>query len=420
MSMLIMNFITNHFLIIGKVWPEPDSSAAGNRMMQLIHELKSAGYSITFACAAGESDFMADLDAAGVNTVSIKLNDVSFDVFVKELKPDVVIFDRFITEEQFGWRVTEQCPDALRILDTEDLHCLRYARQLAWKEGREMSYSDLHSDVAYRETASVWRSDLSLIISEYEFELLRTFFKVDTSLLLYLPFMLNKLKKHHQEAWPDFKTREHFISIGNFLHEPNWNAVLFLKEEIWPLIRKKIPRAELHIYGAYASEKVKQLHNQKEGFLIKGRAGDAHEVIQKARVMLAPLRFGAGLKGKLIDAMQCGTPSVTTNIGAEGMNRNLPWAGKIADNVEESAQAAVDLYQNEAVWKASQKQGIEIINSQFNRKEWSSKLFSKVDYLRMNINEHRIQNFTGRMLQHHSLASTKFMGKWIEEKNKKF
>ena len=130
------------------------------------------------------------------------------------------------------------------------------------------------------------------------------------------------------------------MAIGNFLHAPNWDATLQLKQIIWPEIRKTIPDAQLHVYGAYASEKVLQLHNPKEGFYVKRRAEDAKEVISKAKVLLAPLRFGAGLKGKFIDAMQCGTPSVTTQIGAEAMQGDFTWGGAIEDDVYAFAKAA--------------------------------------------------------------------------------
>ena len=117
-------------LIIGLVWPEPTSSAAGTRMLQLIELFIERGYEVTFACAAAKSEFSFPLVEKGVEEVEIKLNDESFNVFVGDLTPDVVLFDRYMVEEQYGWRVTQECPNALKILDTEDLHFLRYARQV--------------------------------------------------------------------------------------------------------------------------------------------------------------------------------------------------------------------------------------------------------------------------------------------------
>ena len=180
----------HRLLIIGYVWPEPRSSAAGSRMMQLIRLFQRAGYEITFSTPAATGEHHEDLAAMGVSTQSVALNCSSFDHFVKELMPDVVLFDRFMMEEQFGWRVAEQCPNALRILDTEDLHSLRLARHKALKAGREMTKADLFSSEAKREVAAILRSDLSLMISRYEMELLQTTFQVDAALLYHLPFLL--------------------------------------------------------------------------------------------------------------------------------------------------------------------------------------------------------------------------------------
>ncbi|WP_246041011.1 glycosyltransferase [Flavivirga rizhaonensis] len=405
-------------LIIGFVWPEPKSSAAGSRMMQLIRFFQTQNYQITFSSPCAKSDNAFDLKTIGVDQVSIELNNTSFDVFIKTLHPDIVLFDRFMIEEQFGWRVAEQCPDTLRIIDTEDLHCLRKGRQQAFKDGKEFDKSYLISDTAKREIGSIYRSDLSLIISEAEMEILKNEFKVDSDLLHYLPFMLDELPEDSIEKFPNFEERQHFITIGNFLHEPNYDTVLNLKETIWPLIKKQLPNAELHIYGAYASQKVNQLHNEKNGFLIKGFVEDVNEVMKLARVCLAPIRFGAGLKGKLVDAMQNGTPCVTTTIGAEGMFGNLQPNGFVEDNPQIFVNKAIELFKDQRTWEEKHKNGFEIINKRFDKKMHQEIFLSTIKEIAQQLKIHRLNNFTGQMLQHHTLQSTKFMSKWIAEKNK--
>ncbi|MFH6961461.1 glycosyltransferase [Flavobacterium plurextorum] len=406
-------------LIIGFVWPEPNSSAAGGRMMQLISVFIANGYQITFASPALDSEFMVDLSEFGVEKKSIELNSSTFDDFIIELNPDVVLFDRFMIEEQFGWRVTENCPKAIRLLDTEDLHCLRTARQKAFKENRVFQLTDLLSEeVAKREIASILRCDFSLIISQFEMDILKDVFKISPSLLFYLPFLVDKMNEERLDELSSFEDRKHFIFIGNFLHEPNWNTVQYLKESIWPLIKKDFPEAVLEVYGAYPSQKVLQLHQPKNGFFIMGRAADANEVVKKARVVLAPIRFGAGLKGKLLEAMQCGTPSVTTAIGAEAMSGDLNWNGFIEDDPQEFAKKAIVLYQDENLWKQSQKNGIVIINECYQKSNYADELMMKVDSLLMNSDEHRLHNFMGNLLQHHGYRSTMYMSKWIEAKNK--
>ena len=406
-------------LIIGAVWVEPNSSAAGSRMLQLIELFLQQDYAITFATTTHKTENAFDLKSIGIDEVSIELNSSSFDDFAKELNPTIVLFDRFMIEEQFGWRVAENCPNAIRILDTEDIHCLRKVREESVKKQEEFTTEKLlNSEIAKREIASILRCDLSLIISTFEMELLQNVFKIDSQILHYIPFLLDTIDEKKIVNWKPFQERNHFTFIGNFLHKPNVDAVLLLKKSIWKLIKKQLPKAEIHIYGAYATQQILQLHNQKEGFLVKGYAENPVEIVQESKVVLAPLRFGAGIKGKLTEAMICGTPSVTASIGAEGMHANLPWNGFVEDDLNLFAEKAIKLYSDEKIWKESQQNGVEIINQLYDKNKIGIQFIEKLTRLQENIETHRTQNFLGNLLQHQTLQSTKYMSKWIEAKNK--
>ena len=405
-------------LIIGLVWPEPTSSAAGTRIIQLINSFISAGYEVVFATAASKGEFSFNLKAIGVIEQEIKLNDQSFNHFLKEVNPIIVLFDRFMIEEQYGWRVQQECPDALRLLDTEDLHFLRQARQHAVKTSQSLTSVDLFTDLAKREVAAILRCDLSLMISEIEMNILETQFHIDPALIYYLPFLEEELTAKTVQDWKPFEAREGYVFIGNFLHEPNWHTLQILKTKIWPVLRKKTPTAILHIYGAYAAQKVMQLHNEKERFFIHGRAKDAREVISRHRVLLAPIQFGAGVKGKFIDAMQVGTPSVTTTVGAEAMKGILDWNGAITNDMGHFIDLAANLYQDKDWWLASQQNGIRIINERYGKTQFEQPFIEKIKALTLNLSVHRQQNFFGQLLQYHTANSTKYMSLWIEEKNK--
>lgn len=429
-------------LVVGYVWPEPASSAAGTRMLELVRLLLKMDYQVTFASAAALSEHRFDLNSLGVTEKAIALNCSSFDDFVRELNPNLVLFDRFFTEEQFGWRVEQACPDAMRVLDTEDLHSLRHARQQLLKSAQKNCASEKEKqsvapvtansdqlyqqmcagDMAVREVAAIFRCDLSLMISEVEIELLQRNFSVPSQLLFYTPFLSRPAIE--SEAVHGYSERQHFIAIGNFRHEPNWDSVLWLKHQLWPMIRAQLSavgmaQAELHIYGAYPPPKATQLHNAKESFYVKGWAADAQAVMQSARVCLAPLRFGAGIKGKLMDAMRCGTPSITTSIGVESMHGELPWGGAVADDAEIFVAAAVAHYQNETLWQQKQQQGFSILRDYFYRQDNALALKARLSQLADNIRSERDNNFTGQMLRHHHHKSTRYMGQWIEAKSKK-
>lgn len=419
-------------LVIGYVWPEPRSSAAGGHMMQLLECFLADGWQITFASPARSGEHRADLTSLGIAEVEIELNNSSFDDFAAALQPDVVLFDRFMMEEQFGWRVAQACPDALRVLETSDLQSLREARRLALKQqlaeapdtddfnalfnlDQQALFERMASaELTQRELAAIYRSDLNLMISDAEIELLQARFGVPAALLVHCPLMLDA----PVETPPDWESRAHFLSIGNFRHAPNWDAVLWMKTRIWPMIRKQLPEAQLHVYGAYTPPKATALNNVREGFHVLDWAPDALAVMRQARICLAPLRFGAGIKGKLAEAMLCGTPSVTTPIGAEAMHGAAPWPGAIASSAAEIAAQAVRLYRDPLAWQQAQAQGLQLIQQRYSPKRIGAALLARIKECRGQLEAHRRNNFTGSMLRHHQHQSTRYMGQWIEAKNR--
>ncbi|MCA4964465.1 glycosyltransferase [Pseudomonas sp. Y24-6] len=419
-------------LVIGYVWPEPRSSAASGHVMQILETFLHQGWDITFGSPAGAGEHPADLTALGIRQVPIELNNSSFDAFVSELAPDVVLFDQFMMEEQFGWRVEKHCPNALRVLETSDLQSLRHARHQRLKERLKASadledFNELFApalrqefelmadaDLAKRELAAIYRCDLTLMISEVEIDLLVQQFKVPRELLHWCPLMIDVPTRPATR----FEDRAHFLSIGNFRHAPNWDAVLWLKTTIWPLIRQQLPAAQLHIYGAYTPPKATALHNAAQGFHVMNWAEDALQVMSAARVCLAPLRFGAGIKGKLVDAMLCGTPNVTTPVGAEGMHGLEPWPGAITRTAQAFADSAVQLHNDRTCWLDAQAKGLQLLGLRYRQAEHGPALISRIEECRRNLGSIRRDNFTGSMLRHHQHKSTQYMSQWIEAKNR--
>ncbi len=387
-------------------------------MLQLLHFFLAENYNITFATTATQSQHAFDLKTLGIETTKIELNNTSFDDFLKKIQPEIVLFDRFMIEEQYGWRVDAICPEAIKILDTEDLHFLRNARKKALRTKTDLNKLMLNSDVAKREIASIYRCDLSLIISKIEMDLLTSIFKIPAEVIEYLPYLLDTEEIEKVAHSPSFQERQDFMFIGNFLHEPNWQTTLHLKQKIWPKIKQKLPEAKLHIYGAYASDKVYQLQNKKEGFVVHGRADTVDEVMQNHRILLAPIQFGAGLKGKMVDAMQNGLVSVTTPIGAEGISEDHRWNGFICTSDDEIIDKAIQIYHDEEEWISRQKLGKAILKAKFSALNFTAAFQEKLIALKKNLTEHRSKNFIGTMLKFHNNRSTYFMSKFIEEKEK--
>jgi len=396
-------------ILIGTVWPEPRSSAAGFRDQNLLEMLRMRpGARIILASPSKENDFAQEWLTDGYEIVPIEANDSGFDAWIAEVCPDLVIFDRFIMEEQFGWRVREQCPAALRVVDNQDLHFLRRGR---------MAGLEVDDECLLREIASYLRSDLTLVISHYEFDLLKGKYDIPDRYLMHLPFTYENPAERVQ-GLKAFGERSGFMMIGNFRHQPNLDAFYYLKNEVWPEIRKLKPDAKIDIFGAYPPKDISQCHSPQDGFFVRGPVEDHHAQFQSHRVSLAPLRIGAGIKGKISDSWFNGTPVITTSIGAEGMVEcDSDFPGIIANDSQTFAENAVGVYENDRLWSIYSSSGLRILKSEYGFKKHAQRFWERIEFHRMNIDKLRKEGLMGRILWHSRQQSTKYFSKWIEAKN---
>ena len=402
-------------LTIGDDWPDPKTSTSDKHLLSILKLLRQQGWHIVFTSPTENDQQTSSLESEEIATQSITINCDSFNEFAYRLSPDIVLFNSFIMEEQFGWRVDKTCPNAVKILDAQELHCLSYSRQQAVLQDRKICKADFFSHIAKREIAAIFRCDLALVLSPDEINLLQQQFQVPIYLLHHLPFLVDV--DHISRPFIDYEHRQHFISIGSFKHSPNWDAILKLKS-LWPQIRQQIPNAECHIYTQSPIEKISELHHPDNNFYAKPYQESMNAYLAKARLYLAPLRFGAGLKGKLLEAMQAGTPSITTKIGSEGMHGDLPWPGYISHSDKEFIEAAVRLYVQKEQWIRAQQQGELLLKQLYDSKPLTIALIERIETLLKQLSQHRLNNFTGAMLKHHRHTSTQYLSQWIAEKNR--
>ncbi len=427
-------------LFVGPVFPEPTSSAAGVRTVSLLDDFLSRGDRILFASASDQNAFAGALNAKGIETVKIGPNDPEFDRIVREFAPDIAVFDRFMLEEQFGWRVAEAAPNCLRILDTIDLHFLRRVRGEWLKtalpsEGASISETEfvrigtslegIETEDCLREIASIYRSDLTLILSRFEARLLRDRFRIDEALIQFLGF---SYPAPDPSAWLPARLRRHFVSIGNFRHLPNRDSTFWLARVLWPRIRADLAArgetgVELHLYGAYPPKEIMALDSPKTGLRVFGPAEESITTLRNYRACLAPIRFGAGIKGKIADAWAAGIPVVTTPIGAEGMEASggAPFAGVVAKSEAEFVNESAALYQDELRADGLRDLGggalTAVYSATSNRREFLARIDSLISTPSA-LETHRQKNLVGRVLRNESHGRTKYLSKWIEEKNK--
>jgi O-antigen biosynthesis protein len=214
--------------------------------------------------------------------------------------------------------------------------------------------------------------------------------------------------------------------IGNFRHGPNSDGVRWLCDKIWPKIRQALPEAEMHVYGAYPPREMMNLTNTQSGFHVKGPVKDHLAMLKKYKLNLAPLRYGAGIKGKITDGWFSGTPVVTTPIGSEGMadgdeiSLSQGWGGAISTSDPlDFAHKAVELYLQEEKWNIAQANGYRLLRTFHSEETNSLSLVRELTSLRDRLPEHRQSNLIGNILNYNTLRSTKYFSLWIEEKKKK-
>jgi len=322
-------------LFVSFLWPETTSSAAGVRTTSLLRAFQSWGWSVHYLGCAKPNEHTAALEAQGITVHHVSPNrGAEFEATLQATAPHAVVFDRFMAEEAFSFRVRAAAPSAARILDMQDLHSLRYVRQAAVKDGlaaaeaaaaaaKMAARQSLDADVSpsspaapaaptpslveaalaavpaagddhlSRELASVHRCDLTLVCWPVEARLLRDRFQIPENKLVPASFFCDipgpaaaaaaaeaagaevaAAEEGAARASPHlgFDERRGFVTIGTFYHPPNVDSVRWLAGEVWPLIRAELPTAEMRVWGSYPTEAVRQLHRPKQGFYVEGFA----------------------------------------------------------------------------------------------------------------------------------------------------
>ena len=417
----------NTVLFIGRNWPNPRMTAAGWRMMQLVNHFDNENFGIHFATTDSLNNTKVFEKMPRVKTWQIALNDDGFDAQIKTIAPDYVVFDRFMTEEQYGWRVRDCCPEAITILDTEDCHFLRLTRAQYIKErpdifdASDCPEESLFNQHSMRELASIWRCDLSLIIAQYEYELLRDVFSIPEGLLCYLPLAMafdptesNQADAPRDLAWSE---RKDFLWVGNRKHEPNDDSLKYLLQVLWPSIQGALPKAALHIVGPNGTESQRQLIVKHKSVVDLGWVDELPELMSQYRINLAPLRFGAGLKGKIMQSLGLGLPTVSSTIGAEGLFTNTIPELEPAQNADEFINKAIKLYTDEQYWQQAKIQGIECMKQHFSLGPSIARFNKDLLAIKNDLKAHRKRHFMGQILQHQSLNASKYMGRWLTLKN---
>jgi GT2 family glycosyltransferase len=337
-------------LVIDHHLPMPDRDSGSLRMFQMLRILHGLGHRVTFLPdnLADIPPYGDDLRKRGIEVVHHPyVKSVREYLEDRELQFDVVILSRCDFASKHIADVRQCAPQSRIIFDTVDLHFLREER-----EAEFMQDPALKSKAAERrglEYDLIDRADETWVVSPTERELLHAE-RPDKSIQV-----VSNIVETPGSATP-FSLRREILFIGSFQHTPNIDAVIFFCHEIFPLVRKELD-AKFYIIGDKAPPELIALAD--EDIVLAGFQRDVSSFFNHVRLSVAPLRFGAGVKGKINQSMGYGVPVVATSLAVEGMSLKANDDVMIADDPAAFATAVVELYESEQLWTRLSSNGLK-------------------------------------------------------------
>ncbi|MFL6554177.1 MAG: glycosyltransferase [Chthoniobacterales bacterium] len=339
-----------NILVIDHHLPMHDRDSGSLRMFQILKILHRLGHRVTFLPdnLADMPPYTCELQKRGIQVVHYP--------YVKRVRDylishghlfDVVVVSRCDFARKHIADVRRHAPQSRIIFDTVDLHYLREQREAQLTQDpdvrRKAQERQLVEDYIIKEADETW------VVSPLEQQMLQENWPHKSIQLV------SNIVDVTGPVTP-FSLRRDWLFIGGFQHRPNIDAVLFFTEEIYPLVRDPLPDAKFYIIGDKAPPEIVALASDR--IIVAGLQRNVRSFFDSVRLSVAPLRFGAGIKGKINQSMAFGVPVVATSIAVEGMNLNDHEHVLVADEPQDFARALIELYESEELWKRLSQNGI--------------------------------------------------------------
>jgi O-antigen biosynthesis protein len=260
---------------------------------------------------------------------------------------DLAFLNRPTVGERYISVIRKFCPKAKVLFHTVDLHFLRMTREA--ELFADASILTAANEMKNRELAIIAAADMTTILSTEELSLLLQHSPNERIRLL--PYSRNI-----EGTEVSFKDRANIIFVGGYQHTPNIDAVQYFVKEIMPLLRIRLPGVKFYAVGSKVPAEIEDLADLD--VIITGFIEELNPLLDKMRVSVAPLRYGAGIKGKIGGAMASGLPVVATPMAAEGMSLQEGENILVAEGAEAFADAIVQLYQDERLWHKISKNSL--------------------------------------------------------------
>jgi glycosyltransferase involved in cell wall biosynthesis len=268
---------------------------------------------------------------------------------------DLIIVSRHYVLSPLLPLLRTYAPRAQLVFDTVDLHFLREQREA--EQSKDQKQKRQSERTRGSELALIDKADLTWVVSHEEKSLLqklRPDARVNVLSNIHAPSM----------AATTLDQRADLIFVGGYRHPPNVDATLWLANEIFPLIRARRPEIALHLVGDHAPAAVVELA-KRDGIVVHGHVPDLDALLDRTRINLAPLRYGAGVKGKITQSLARGLPVVATTCAIEGMHLRDGEDVLVGDDPAAFADAVLRLYDDAELWQAMSGRGQEHIRTHF-------------------------------------------------------
>jgi GT2 family glycosyltransferase/glycosyltransferase involved in cell wall biosynthesis/SAM-dependent methyltransferase len=346
--------IPHHILVVDARTPMPDNDAGSLRMFRILEILARLGCRVTFSSEIPYhvGDYTRAIEEIGVEVLYPTAEAVSLQQFLEQRGSlyDTVILSRFYVGRNWSELVRQCCPRARLVLDT----VLRERREADVWEQEHREPALLH--VRYEELAAARAADLTLVVSDEEKALLAE--EAPDVAVDVLP-TIHRTKPDG----PGFEDREGILFIGSFQHPPNVDAIRYYTSHIHGPIQELLPGVALTVVGADVPAELQELASDTIRFV--GKVEDIDPLFDAARLSIAPLRYGAGVKGKINTSLSLGVPVVTTSVGAEGLGALAGRDLLVADDPREFAETCARLYHEPDLWQKLREDGMRAVEAGF-------------------------------------------------------
>ena len=348
-------------LVLDHCTPTPDQDSGSITALNLMILLHNMGFQVTFI---PEDNFLympeytTQLQKIGIEVLYAPyVTSVKQHLIETENRYDLALLFRPAVAERHLRTIRKYCHRIKVLYHTIDLHYLRMTREATLFNDPELHQAVIK--MKQQEFDTLLNADASIVLSSTELEILRN--DLPKAKFYHLPHILNI-----PGTQTIFKDRRDIVFIGGSAHPPNVDAVQYFVKEVMPLLRKQIPGIRFYVVGHNPTQDILDL--ACDDVIITGMIKELNPFLDKIRVAVAPLRFGAGIKGKIGSTMTVGLPSIATSIAAEGMSLTDGENILIADTPKTIADAVSRVYLDESLWSDLSKAGIS-----FAEKTWGSK-----------------------------------------------